>query len=313
MKFVAATRWPGCKATNPAWTFRELNRYTADVNPSLPQPVESPSVDRLALTLFIATALHALVILGVGFEAFDRKPPDKTTPTLDITVVKSTDSLPPEDYDYLAESSQEGAGNTEQKVRPQQQMIEQAPPVARSEDKPAPTQVLTRDDSRDSVEKPSEQEPDKKSERLSAKELVDRSLEMLALDRQINQSLLAYSKKPRSKFISARTKEFKYASYMRDWVAKVERVGELNYPDAARRQNLSGKLIVQVTVYPDGSVRDITIRKPSGHKILDDAAVRIVKLAAPFAPFPESISKETDVLYITRTWVFTSSNRLKSR
>lgn len=279
----------------------------------IPPPLESPTVDRLALTLFIATAFHALVILGVGFEAFDQAPPDKTTPTLDITVVNPTKALPPEDYDYLAESSQDGAGNTEEKVRPQQQMIEQAPAVAPSEGKPAPTQTLTRDDSRQKIEEPAETEPDKKSEQPSATELVNRSLEMLALDRQINQSLLAYSKNPRSKFISARTKEFKYASYMRDWVAKVERVGELNYPDAARRQNLSGKLIVQVAVYPDGSVRDITIRKPSGHKILDDAAVRIVKLAAPFAPFPDSISKDTDVLYITRTWVFTSSNRLKSR
>jgi protein TonB len=254
-----------------------------------------------------------LIILGVGFEAFDRDPPDKTTPTLNITVVNPTKSLPPEDYDYLAESSQEGAGNTEEKVRPQQQMIEQAPPVAPAENKPAPTPTLTRDDSRQKIEKPLETEVDKESEQPSAAELVNRSLEMLALDRQINQSLLAYSKNPRSKFISARTKEFKYASYMRDWVAKVERVGELNYPDAARRQNLSGKLIVQVAVYPDGSVRDITIRKPSGHKILDDAAVRIVKLAAPFAPFPENISKDTDILYITRTWVFTSGNRLKSR
>ena len=280
---------------------------------SIPPPFESPTVDRLALTLFIATAVHALIILGVGFEAFDQDPLDKTTPTLDITVVNPTKSLPPEDYDYLAESSQEGAGNTEEKVRPQQQMMEQAPAAAPAEDKPAPTQVLTRDDSLENIEKPSETETDKKSEQPSATELVNRSLEMLALDRQINQSLLAYSKKPRSKFISARTKEFKYASYMRDWVAKVERVGELNYPDAARRQNLSGKLIVQVAVYPDGSVRDITIRKPSGHKILDDAAVRIVKLAAPFAPFPDSISKDTDVLVITRTWVFTSSNRLKSR
>ena len=280
---------------------------------SIPPPFESPTVDRLALTLFIATAVHALIILGVGFEAFDQDPLDKTTPTLDITVVNPTKSLPPEDHDYLAESSQEGAGNTEEKVRPQQQMMEQAPAAAPAEDKPAPTQVLTRDDSLENIEKPSETETDKKSEQPSTTELVNRSLEMLALDRQINQSLLAYSKKPRSKFISARTKEFKYASYMRDWVAKVERVGELNYPDAARRQNLSGKLIVQVAVYPDGSVRDITIRKPSGHKILDDAAVRIVKLAAPFAPFPDSISKDTDVLFITRTWVFTSSNRLKSR
>jgi periplasmic protein TonB len=283
------------------------------VSASIPPPFESPTVDRLVLTLFIATAVHALIILGVGFEPFDQDPLDKTTPTLDVTVVNPTKSLPPEDYDYLAESSQEGAGNTEEKVRPQQQMMEQAPAAAPAEDKPAPTQVLTRDDSLENIEKPSETETDEKSEQPSATELVNRSLEMLALDRQINQSLLAYSKKPRSKFISARTKEFKYASYMRDWVAKVERVGELNYPDAARRQNLSGKLIVQVAVYPDGSVRDITIRKPSGHKILDDAAVRIVKLAAPFAPFPDSISKDTDVLFITRTWVFTSSNRLKSK
>jgi protein TonB len=138
-------------------------------------------------------------------------------------------------------------------------------------------------------------------------------MEMLTLNQQINQSLQAYSKAPKSKFISSRTREFKYASYMRDWVQKVERVGELNYPDSARRQRLSGKLIVQVALYPDGSVREITIRKPSGHKILDDAAVRIVKLAAPFAPFPDDIKNETDVLYITRTWVFTSGNRLKSR
>ena len=70
---------------------------------SIPPPFESPTVDRLALTLFIATAVHALIILGVGFEAFDNDPPDKTTPTLDITVVNPTKSLPPEDYDYLAE------------------------------------------------------------------------------------------------------------------------------------------------------------------------------------------------------------------
>lgn len=278
------------------------------------QPLyEFPSADRLALTLFIATALHALVILGVSFEAFKQDPADQNTPTLDITVVKTKNTPVPEDYDYLAESSQDGAGNTAEKIRPQQQMIEQAPPPAASESEPTPTRVLTQDHSSREAQDRNASAPEKKPERASATELINRSMEMLTLNEQINQSLQAYSKAPQSKFISARTKEFKYASYMRDWVAKVERVGELNYPDAARRQNLSGKLIVQVALYPDGSVREITIRKPSGHKILDDAAVRIVKLAAPFAPFPENIRAETDVLYITRTWVFTSSNRLKSR
>ena len=276
-------------------------------------PLEPKSADRLALMLFIATAFHALIILGIGFDAFDREPPDQDTPTLDITIVNPTESPPPEDYDYLAESSQDGAGNTEEKVHPRQQLIEQAPPVTRSESKPTPTMVLSSDDSQQKTDLKSEPEAEQDSEQTNATELINRSMEMLTLNQQINQSLQAYSKAPKSKFISSRTREFKYASYMRDWVQKVERVGELNYPDSARRQRLSGKLIVQVALYPDGSVREITIRKPSGHKILDDAAVRIVKLAAPFAPFPDAIKKETDILYITRTWVFTSGNQLKSR
>jgi protein TonB len=282
---------------------------TAPIQP----PYEFPSADRLALTLFIATALHALVILGVSFEAFKQDPADQNTPTLDITVVKTKNTPPPEEYDYLADSSQDGAGNTAEKIQPQQQMLEQAPPPVASESKPTPTRVLTQDHNSREARNSDAAAPEQEPERASATELINRSMEMLTLNEQINQSLQAYSKAPQSKFISARTKEFKYASYMRDWVAKVERVGELNYPDAARRQNLSGKLIVQVALYPDGSVREITIRKPSGHKILDDAAVRIVKLAAPFAPFPEDIRAETGILYITRTWVFTSSNRLRSR
>ena len=276
-------------------------------------PFESPTADRLALTLFIATALHALLILGVSFDAFDLDPTDQDAPTLDITVVSRQNTKPPEEYDYLAETSQDGGGNTTEKVQPQQETVEQAPPPAPpQESTPEPTKVLTVDNSSEKVREPEKPKPDEQTKTTSAAELINRSMEMLTLNQQINQKLQAYSSAPKSKFISARTKEYKYASYMRDWVAKVERVGELNYPDEARRQNLSGKLIVQVAVYPDGSVREITIRQPSGYKILDDAAVRIVKLAAPFAPFPDDIKRETDVLYITRTWVFTSGN-LKSR
>ena len=282
------------------------------MNVSTQVPFEAPTTDRLALTLFLATAVHALVILGISFDVFDRDNDEQNAPTLDITVVNRQDTKPPEEYDYLAETSQDGAGNTEDKVQPQQESVAQTPPPAPPvETTPTPTQVMTADTSARKIQKSEEPKPDEKSEVTSAAELINRSMEMLTLNQQINQTLQAYSKTPKSKFISARTKEFKYASYMRDWVSKVERVGELNYPDAARRQNLSGKLIVQVAVYPDGSVREITIRKPSGYKILDDAAVRIVKLAAPFAPFPESIKRETDVLYITRTWVFTSGNRLR--
>jgi protein TonB len=286
---------------------------TTKVTQPVPAPYEPPTADRLALTLFIASAFHALLILGVSFDALKDDPADQNTPTLDITVVKTKTITPADEYDYLAESSQDGGGNTEEKVRPQQQMLEQVPPPSASESTSAQARLLTQDDTARQVPDNQSSPRQEQVQQASATELINRSMEMLTLNEQINQSLQAYSKAPKSKFISARTKEFKYASYMRDWVAKVERVGELNYPDAARRQNLSGKLIVQVALNPDGSVREITIRKPSGHKILDDAAVRIVKLAAPFAPFPKDIRAETDVLYITRTWVFTSTNRLKGR
>lgn len=287
----------------------------ANVNTPAQIPEETPTADRLALTLFLATALHAVVILGIGFNPMDRSKPDPTLPTLDITIVNPSRSLPPETYDYLAEASQDGGGNTEQRVRPQQQLIKQAPPPAPA--KPAPEQerppVITRDRSPRAVPQRPQPRPETQRERPSAAQLVNRSLEMLSLNEQINQSLLAYSRAPKQKFISARTREFKYANYMRDWVTKVERVGDLNYPDAARRQRLSGSLIVDVSLNSDGTVRNITIVRPSGHKILDDAAIRIVRLAAPFPPFPENIRKETDILHITRTWEFTSGNRLQGR
>lgn len=276
-------------------------------------PFEYSSADRLVLMLFIAVAIHALIILGISFDAIQQEPPDQSTETLDITIVKKTDTPPPEDYDYQAESSQDGGGNTQEKVRPTEQMIEQAPPPATTPElEPEPAPVLTRDTSEQKVKKPEQSATPQKQERLNAIELINRSVEMLTLNQQINQSLKAYSKTPRSKYISARTQEFKYANYMRDWVTKVERVGDLNYPDAARRQDLSGSLIVEVALYADGTVREIKILRPSGHKLLDDAAIRIVKLAAPFPGFPEEIRKETDVLYITRTWVF-NSNQLTGR
>ena len=281
---------------------------------SLPEapPVERPPADRLALTLFIAAALHAVLILGVGFEAFERDKDAPTTQTLDIVVVQREHKPPAEEYDYLAETSQDGGGNTRERVRPRPQSVAQAPPPAASAPQQGARATLTRERSErkakvhDRVRETRRAQPD-------ARHTMERRKEILDLNQQINQSLLAYSQAPRQKFISARTREFKYANYMREWVAKVERVGDLNYPDEARRRRLSGSLIVDVALNADGTVRNITIIRPSGHKILDDAAVRIVRLAAPFAPFPEDIRRETDILHITRTWEFTSGHRLQGR
>lgn len=269
------------------------------------------STDRFTLTLFFAVVLHAMIILGITFGTPDADPPDDPLPTLDITVA-TRNTPPPDEADYLAQTSQDGGGNVTEKVRPQQAMPEQAPAVAQQQPAPAPTEVVTTDTSATRIHQQETATPETERRDPTATELIERSLEMVNLSEEINQSMQAYAKRPKQVYVSARTQEFKYANYMVEWVKKVERVGNLNYPDAARREGVSGKLLLDVALNPDGSVRNITVLKSSGHAAIDEAAVRIVNLASPFPPFSPDIRKEADVLHITRTWEFSTSHRLRS-
>ncbi|MGA7801499.1 MAG: energy transducer TonB [Gammaproteobacteria bacterium] len=280
-----------------------------------PSPINAVQPgDRLAVTLFLAAAFHALVILGVGFSA-PKHQPASDLPVLDITVVRQPPTEAPKDPDYLANVSQDGTGNVDKKVPAQPKETAHAPPPAAARPTPpTPTPVLTtrQSDQRVAAEAPPPK-PAPTKPQPSASELISKSMELMQLDQQVNQSLQAYAKRKRQTYISARTREYKYASYMSAWVHKVERVGNLNYPDKARRDQLSGSLLLDVALNPDGTIRNITLRRSSGHKILDDAAIRIVRLAAPFAPFPPDIRKDTDVLHITRTWEFMDNNEMSSR
>ncbi|MGH8640620.1 MAG: energy transducer TonB, partial [Burkholderiales bacterium] len=118
-----------------------------------------------------------------------------------------------------------------------------------------------------------------------------------------------YQQRPRRRFIGARTQEYRFASYIEDWRSKVERVGEFNYPQAARNQKIYGSLVVTVSIKSDGTLERVEINRSSGQRILDAAALRIVQLAAPYAPFPADIAKDTDIIHITRTWLFTRSDQ----
>ncbi len=155
--------------------------------------------------------------------------------------------------------------------------------------------------------------PEPKPENPSAEELMSRSLAMASLSAEIDRRLEAKAKRPRKDFISASTREYKYAAYMEAWRAKVERIGNLNYPEEARRKKISGTLRMTVALNADGTIHEISLDKSSGRKVLDDAAIRIVRLAAPFAPFPENISKDVDILYITRTWKFLHNSTFSGR
>lgn len=289
----------------------------SSVTHPLPAPVSE--YDRLGLTLFFAVVLHALFILGLRFDILTQP---NVPPAMEVTLVTARSSEAPEKPDFLAQANQQGGGDTDE-----QAAVTTPPPAAQPvpqelreahqpEPPPAPAKpthtITAQAPSPDKTEPDKEATPATQAETPSAAELVARSMQIASLSAEINESRVTYAKRPRKTFISAATREYKYASYMEAWRRKVEAIGNLNYPDEARRKNLSGSLILDVALSADGKVSSIALRRSSGHKVLDDAAIAIVKLAAPYAPFPDNIRKETDVLHITRTWQFLRDHRLSS-
>lgn len=161
-------------------------------------------------------------------------------------------------------------------------------------------------------------EPDSVQENVSSRqlnrdELLAASLEIDRLEAQIAKQQEAYQKRPKRRFLGARAKTAEDALYLEAWRQKVERIGNMNYPTAASAQKLYGTLRLTVSIRADGSVEDITIDKSSGSNLLDEAAINIVNLAAPYAKFSNEMKKTTDILGITRTWTFTNDDALHTQ
>lgn len=144
----------------------------------------------------------------------------------------------------------------------------------------------------------------------SAAELMASSLDIARLEAQIAKQQEEYQKRPKRKFIGARTSEYRFAMYVESWRQKVEKIGNLNYPEEAKEKKIYGRLRLTVSIMADGSIEKVEINQSSGFKVLDNAARRIVELAAPYAPFPEDIRRDTDIISITRTWTFTKEDSL---
>jgi protein TonB len=180
----------------------------------------------------------------------------------------------------------------------------QAPPP---EPEPTPRLLTTTARSENRLPPPEDQRDTDPNLLPPGKELVEQSLEMARLAAEIERRQELRAKRPKRKFVSASTREYEYASYLRAWVVKVERVGNLNYPDEARRRGLGGRLVMTVAVRRDGSIEEILLNRSSGLGVLDQAAMRIVRLAEPFPPLPNT-QENIDVLHITRTWQFQNGN-----
>jgi protein TonB len=271
----------------------------------------------LGLSIFVHSVLFA-----VRFVVEEGKRP-AISPPLEVVLVNSKSSTKPYKAELLAQHNLDGGGNTDARRRAKsplpvlpkesqgtelsvatqrQQALEQQAQQLLAQNKAQSSVTLQprKADAADSAQLP------------TAQELMQRTLEAIRLEAQIAKEMEAYQQRPKRRFVGARTEEYRFARYVEDWRGKVERIGNLNYPEAARAQRLYGSLLLSVAIRADGSVEKVEVNRSSGKKILDAAAVRIVQLAAPYAAFPPDIRRDTDIIEITRTWTFTRGDELIS-
>lgn len=287
---------------------------------------QSSQTNRIFMAMVASMLLHVIIFFGVTFQ-FPQPKFDKIASSLEVVLVNNHTLTKPKETELLAQDNLDGGGNTDADRRAKtpfpvlpknkpvidnnvaQQKVKQLEQEAKK--------LMAAVSDTPQIEQPSEHKNEIESKQITTDptELLLRSLDIARLRAQIDQDHDSYQKRPKRKFVGARTKEYRFARYVEDWRMKVERIGNLNYPEAARKDKLYGNLQLTVSIRSDGSVESIEINRSSGEKILDDAAINIVKLAGQngFAPFPPDISQDTDILHITRTWVFASSDMLLSQ
>ncbi|MDF1831479.1 MAG: energy transducer TonB [Porticoccaceae bacterium] len=275
--------------------------------------------DRLGFALFLAITIHAIVIFGIGF-ASEQHP--AAPPSLEVTLAQRPTEQKNDDASLLAQANQIGSGELlehkeittdkqssyDDSVLRDTQPAPQPVPLKQQGKASQRSLITTRSDSRaidDSQSKQVEQHSDQLDIPLIAPPDVLSSLHA-RLDRQKQ----AYNKIPKTlRLTSANTKAADHAAYLNYWIEKVERTGNLYYPERARLGKLYGDILMVVTLLPDGSVENIEIVSSSGHSALDQAAITTVRLAAPFAAFPQRMS-EWNKMEITRTWRYMPGNRV---
>jgi len=278
--------------------------------------------DRFGMTFFLATIFHGMVILGVTFSI---APPadSKTSPALDIILVQTQSPNDVENADYLAQVSQQGGGKADKKARPRELFsaatLSNQPGIAKQssvqqiqkQKQNKQLSLLTQEDAEHIIN--TEQNPAKAEDNSVINESnTSRNTQTARLAAEISNTIELQAGIDRTRYLNSSTKAFTPAKYMREWINRVERVGNLNYPDQARRQKLSGTLILDVVISADGKLLKTDLRQSSGHQILDDAAKRIVQLAAPFSAFSKKLRTEADVIHITRSWEFLNNSRIRT-
>lgn len=280
--------------------------------------------DRFNTAVLISLIVHTILIFGITFKAANPALFRNEKP-LDVVLVNAKSQSKPLKADVLAQNNLDGGGDVEEDMQASTPLpADEADSVATlsslnrkiKEQEVKVRELMTQAQAKYSVDtaKPANKPEPQPSAPAPAPnpDLVASSLEMARLQARISDEYNAYQKRPRRVFIGTRAQEYVYARYVEDWRLKIERIGNLNYPEAAKRDHIYGALVLSVSIKSDGSLEGVQVDRSSGSKVLDAAAVKIVEMSAPFAPFTPEMRKTVDVLSITRVWNFTNSDRLSA-
>ncbi len=270
-----------------------------------------------------AIFIHGLLIFGMGF-GIQAATNVKDATILDITIVNTHSEKMPEKADLIAQANQEASGNTNEKNRPRSlvsannvtdnvglspisstQATPNTPPIFK------PLILTTKGKTLKTSAKLDEQP--KNPNQQNDKKLAEETLEEARLSSEVALEEADYSKMPKVRHLnSTNTKSAVEAAYIDQWARKIERIGTTNFPKEAIRRQQSGKLIVVARLNKAGKVVSSHIHTASGARVLDNAALRIVKIASPYPPLPEEVKKRFDHLEITRTFIFETGHQLRT-
>lgn len=298
-----------------------MNALADDLPPEFTRTGVRPA-DRLGFTLMIAALIHVALILGVGF-AYVK--PQEISKTLEITLATFKSEAVPKKADFLAQDNQQGSGTLDKKAIPkttelapfQDTTINKVtpPPAAKPVEKQVAPKTAVATKAQKTQKTVTKREEVKQAPATKAAPTFDSSQltsEISSLEAELSNEQQLYAKRPKIHRLSAAsTMRDKGAWYKEDWRKKIERVGNLNYPEEARRNQVYGNLRMMVSINRDGSLYEILVLESSGQPLLDEAAQRIVRLAAPFAPFTGDLA-DIDRLEIIRTWRFARGDKLSS-
>jgi periplasmic protein TonB len=290
------------------------------------EPQTTSGNDTILVCLFAAAVFHVLIILGVNFS---EAKPEEFKRSIEITLIDTPAKKAPKEAKMLAQENQVGAGEHNVKPQPpaqkiankgnatQSKRLAEEAPLQHSQPKVQKKVITQKKAEKKVAETPVAPVPDKEP---TIEERHHPILTAEALQQQINQlgaeirDKQLSSEQSKIKFVTmVSAHKYLAAQYLKDWEDKVERMGNRNYPEIAAKKNFSATLTMDVGINADGSIYSIRINKSSGIPELDEAAKNIVKMSAPFAPLPQELLKELNVLVITRVWKFSDESGMTAR